>query len=74
MYAARLLVPIGLLVGSLRLRRAGGPLVPLAVGLERVPSPARLQAALAAALGDPDVRLLRPSADGAGWTAATAAV
>ena len=70
MYAARLLVPIGLLVGSLRLRRAGGPLVPLAVGLERVPSPARLQAALAAALGDPDVRLLRPSLDGAGWTAA----
>jgi signal transduction histidine kinase len=70
LYAARLLVPIGLLVGSLRLRRAGGPLVPLAVGLERVPSPARLQAALAAALGDPDVRLLRPAPDGGGWTAA----
>jgi signal transduction histidine kinase len=52
----------------LRLRRAGGPLVPLAVGLERVPSPARLQAALAAALGDPDVRLLRPAADSGGWT------
>ena len=68
MFGARLLVPIGLLAGSLALRRAGGPLVPLAVGLERVPSPMRLQAALAAALGDPDVRLLRADPDGGGWS------
>jgi signal transduction histidine kinase len=67
-FAIRLLVPIGLLAGSLGLRRAGGPLVPLAVGLERVPSPSRLQAALAAALGDPDVRLLRANPDGARWS------
>lgn len=70
LFGARLLVPIGLLVGSLRLRRAGGPLVALAVGLGRVPSPVRLQSALAAALGDPDVRLVRPDPDGHGWTAA----
>lgn len=66
-FGVRLLVPIGLLAGSLALRRAGGPLVPLAVGLERVPSPVRLQAALAAALGDPDVRLLRADPDGGRW-------
>ena len=70
MFGLRLFVPIGLLVGSLRLRRAGGPLVALAVGLGRVPSPVRLQSALAAALGDPDVRLVRPDPDGRGWTAA----
>jgi signal transduction histidine kinase len=69
LFAARLLVPIGFLVGTLRLRRAGGPLVPLAVGLERVPSPMRLEAALAAALGDPGVRLLRSDPQ-TGWTTA----
>ena len=70
LFGLRLFVPIGLLVGSLRLRRAGGPLVALAIGLGRVPSPVRLQSALAAALGDPDVRLVRPDPDGRGWTAA----
>ena len=70
LFGARLLVPIGFVVGSFRLRQAGGPLVPLAVGLERVPSPIRLQSALAAALGDPEVRLLRPDPAGPGWTAA----
>ena len=42
----RLLVPLGLVVGSLRLRRAGGPLVALAVGpgLGAVPRPARVRA------------------------------
>ena len=53
LFLARLVVPIGLVVGSLRLRRAGGPLVALAVGLGSVPSPVRLESALAAALGDP---------------------
>jgi signal transduction histidine kinase len=70
LFGLRLAVPIGFLLGSLRLRRAGGPLVALAVGLGRVPSPMRLESALAAALGDPDVRLLRPDPDGVGWTAA----
>ncbi len=69
-FGLRLFVPIGVLAGSLRLRRAGGPLVALAVGLGSVPSPRRLQSALAAALGDPGVRLVRPAPDGRGWTAA----
>ena len=70
MFALRLLVPIGFLVGSLRLRMAGGPLVALAVGLGRVPSPVRLQSALGAALGDPGVRLVRRDPDGDGWLTA----
>ena len=71
LFFLRLAVPIGFLLGTLRLRRASGPLVALAVGLGRVPSPPRLQAALAAALGDPDVRLVRPDPDGGpGWRAA----
>ena len=70
LFLARLLVPIGLVVGSLRLRRAGGPLVALAVGLGSVPSPVRLESALAAALGDPGLRLVRPDPAGGGWTAA----
>jgi signal transduction histidine kinase len=70
LFAARLFVPVALLVGSLRLRRAAGPLVALAVGLGSVPSPVRLEAALAAALGDPGLRLVRPDADGQGWVAA----
>jgi signal transduction histidine kinase len=73
MFFLRLVVPIGFLLGTLRLRRSGGPLVALAVGLGRVPSPMRMQAALAAALGDPDVRLVRPANDGEGWTAADGA-
>ena len=35
-----------------------------------MPSPVRLQSALAAALGDPGVRLLRRDRDGPGWTTA----
>ena len=70
MYAARLLIPIGFLVGSLRLRMAGGPLVALAVGLGRVPSPIRLESALGAALGDPGVRLVRRDPEGDGWLTA----
>ena len=75
LFFLRLAIPIGFLLGTLRLRRAGGPLVALAVGLGRVPSPVRLQAALAAALGDPDVRLVRPDPDGgSGWRAADGSV
>jgi len=70
LFALRLFVPIGFMVGTLRLRRAGGPLVALAVGLGSVPSPVRLQSALAAALGDPGVRLLRPDRKGPGWLSA----
>jgi len=70
LFFLRLAVPIGFMLGTLRLRRAGGPLVALAVGLGRVPSPVRLQAALSAALGDPEVRLLRPDPEaGSGWRA-----
>ena len=70
LFLARLVVPIGLVVGSLRLRRAGGPLVALAVGLGSVPSPLRLQSALAAALGDPGLQLVRPVQGSGGWTTA----
>ncbi|CAN5563593.1 hypothetical protein BH20CHL7_BH20CHL7_00670 [soil metagenome] len=70
LFFIRLLVPVGLLVGSLRLRRASGPLLALAVGLGRVPSPVRLQSALGAALGDPDVRLVRRDPEGEGWLTA----
>lgn len=69
-FAARLLVPIGFLVGSLRLRLAAGSLAALAVGLGRVPSPVRLESALGAALGDPGVRLVRRDPDGDGWLTA----
>jgi signal transduction histidine kinase len=70
LFFLRLAVPIGFVLGTLRLRRSGGPLVALAVGLGRVPSPERMEAALAAALGDPDVRLLRAAAGGDGWITA----
>ncbi|HYH93101.1 MAG TPA: histidine kinase [Candidatus Saccharimonadales bacterium] len=69
-FGMRLLVPIGILVGSLRLRMSGGPLVALAVGLGRVPSPVRLESALGAALGDPAVRLIRRDPEGDGWLTA----
>jgi signal transduction histidine kinase len=75
LFLLRLAVPVGFLLGTLRLRRAGGPLVALAVGLGRVPSPVRLESALAAALGDPDVRLVRPDPDGGpSWRAADGTV
>ena len=58
-YIARVLIPVGFVVGTLRTRIAGGPIVPLASEVGRLPSPTRLEAALQAALGDPSVRLLR---------------
>jgi signal transduction histidine kinase len=59
-FAARVLVPVGFLVGTLRTRISAGPIVPLAAEVGRMPSPARMESALQAALGDPTVRLLRP--------------
>ena len=66
-YAARVLIPVGFLVGTLRTRIAAGPIVPLAAEVGRLPSPARLETALQAALGDPTVRLLRHDATDHSW-------
>jgi signal transduction histidine kinase len=67
-FAARVLVPIGFLVGTLRMRISAGPIVPLAAEVGRMPSPARMESALQAALGDPTVRLLRPVSGQDAWT------
>ena len=66
-FAARVLIPIGFLLGTLRTRMAGGPIVPLAAEVGRLPSPARMEAALQAALGDPTVRLLRRDPTDQSW-------
>jgi signal transduction histidine kinase len=47
-YAGRVLVPIGFLVGILRLRRAGGPLADLATQMERNATPDEVDEALRA--------------------------
>ncbi len=60
-FSARVLVPVGFLIGSLRARISAGPIVPLAAEVGRMPSPARLESALRSALGDSSVRLLRPA-------------
>jgi signal transduction histidine kinase len=66
-YAARVLIPLGFLVGTLRTRIAAGPIVPLAAEVGRLPSPTRMEAALQAALGDPTVRLLRRDPTDQSW-------
>ena len=48
LFGARALVPLGFLIGTLRLRSAGGPLGELAHGLEREAPPDELDAALRA--------------------------
>lgn len=58
-YAARVLIPLGFLAGTLRTRLGSGPIVPLAAAVGALPSPTRMELALQAALGDPTVRLLR---------------
>jgi signal transduction histidine kinase len=65
--AAVSLVPIGFLVGVVRLRMAHGPLAALALELDRSPDPGRLQYALRHALGDPSLELLRWDRDTASW-------
>ncbi len=66
-FAARVLIPVGFLLGTLRTRIAAGPIVPLAAEVGRLPSPARMEAALQAALGDPSVRLLRRDPADESW-------
>ena len=65
-FGARLVVPVGFLVATLRLRGAPGPLGPLAAGLEGGRTSTAVGDALRTALGDPSLRLLRP-VDGEAW-------
>ncbi|MBA2264671.1 MAG: sensor histidine kinase [Chloroflexi bacterium] len=71
-FGARVLVPIGFVVATLRLRRAPGPLGPLSAGLERPRGSGTVGDALRTALGDPSLVLLRP-VDGKAWITEDAA-
>jgi signal transduction histidine kinase len=62
MFAARVLVPLAILLATLRLRAAPGPLGPFAAGLER--SSGTTEEALRVALGDSSLQLLRQDSDG----------
>ena len=62
LFLARVLVPLAILVATLRLRAAPGPLGPFAAGLER--SSGTTQEALRVALGDSSLQLLRRGSDG----------
>ena len=74
LFAARVLVPLAILVAILRMRAAPGPLGGFAAGLDQ-PGGSSTGDALRRALGDPSLQLLRPAVDG-GWVAedGTAAV
>jgi signal transduction histidine kinase len=63
-FLARVLVPLAILLATLRLRAAPGPLGPFAAGLERTSSSGTTQAALRVALGDSSLQLLRRDVDG----------
>jgi signal transduction histidine kinase len=65
--AAVALVPVGYLMGVLRLRRRRGPLAALAVELGAGGTLHRLQSALGQALGDRSVELVRWDRQAAGW-------
>ena len=67
LFAARVLVPIAILVAILRMRAAPGPLGGFAAGLDQ-PGGSTAGDALRRALGDPSLQLLRPVAEG-GWVA-----
>ena len=64
-FLARVLVPLAILVATLRLRAAPGPLGSFAAGLERTASTATMEAALRVALSDPSLQLLRRDGNGA---------
>ncbi|HEX6475109.1 MAG TPA: histidine kinase [Candidatus Limnocylindria bacterium] len=68
LFAARVLVPIAILVAILRMRATPGPLGGFAAGLDQ-PGGTTAGDALRRALGDPSLALLRPAADGSGWLA-----
>ena len=65
--AAISLVPLGFLMGVVRLRMSHGPLAPLALELDRSLDPGRLELALRHALGDPSLALLLWDRDRASW-------
>ena len=67
LFAARVLVPLAILVAILRMRAAPGPLGGFAAGLDQ-PGGSSTGDALRRALGDPSLQLLRPAVDG-GWVA-----
>jgi signal transduction histidine kinase len=60
---ARILVPIGFLVGLLRLQMARSSVADLVVRLGDMPAPDNLRPALAAALGDPSLEVFRWNAE-----------
>ncbi|HEY7737230.1 MAG TPA: sensor histidine kinase [Candidatus Limnocylindrales bacterium] len=64
-YGARVMVPVALLLATLRLMSAPGPLGPFAAGIDRS-SGGTIGDALRTALGDSSLRLLRPAGAG-GW-------
>ncbi|MEO5703961.1 MAG: histidine kinase [Candidatus Limnocylindrales bacterium] len=68
MFGARALVPLAVLLATLQIRRAPGPLGRLAAGLDRPVSAGTMSDSLRIALGDPSLRLLRPVGDGT-WAA-----
>ena len=69
-YLVRMLGPIGLLIGALRLRRRTSAVVGVMAGRSGPPRGPELEIALRDALDDPTLVLLYPTADG-GWTTAT---
>jgi signal transduction histidine kinase len=70
-YLLRMLGPIGLLVGALRLRRRTSAVVGVMAGQAGPPRGPELERALRSALDDPSLELLYPA--GAGWTTASGA-
>jgi len=58
---ARIAIPIGFLAGLLRMQIARSAIADLVVELGGMPSPARLQVALAHALGDPTLMVVYPT-------------
>jgi signal transduction histidine kinase len=61
---ARVAIPIGFLAGLLRTQIARSAIADLVVELSGMPSPARLQVALAHALGDPTLMVVYPTPSG----------
>ncbi|MEO8246344.1 MAG: histidine kinase [Chloroflexota bacterium] len=69
-FLARVLVPLAILLATLRLRAAPGPLGPFAAGLERTSRSGTTGSALRVALGDSSLQLLHRGADGT-WRSET---
>src|SRR6185369_11383039 len=69
-YLVRMLGPIGLLLGALRLRRRSSAVVGVLAGRSGPPRGPELETALRLALDDPSLVLLYPAPDG-GWVTST---